>query len=579
MLNKSLLNFLRETTYLLIISVIVIIIGCYYCYKFINQPLIGTDDANILFVYAKNFVHGHGIVYNVGGEHVEGFTCFLYFVVCSFFYLISPNPEILIFVFNVILAIISTLLIQSTIHLISKKLLLSKTLNICLQIGFLSWLISNPLYFGWNILSLMDSGLYSFILIAIFCFLIQLIFNNDSNKEKNSTFLTLLIIALNLTRPESIFWGIVVISLFTFIIYLQTTNVNKTIKLIIQPVIGYTASFTLLTIFRLIYFKYPFPNTFYAKVSASIAQTLSDGLNYFENFIQVYGFVLIVFMILSTIFILIEFIRNNTSIEFLLGFIIMIITISGITIPIIEGADHFHGFRMYQPIYPILYYIYLIPLFYYTKKISFYITYLFLIVGGLWITKNISQNWLYFKNSQNLFGPVANHQFSISNEFYIAANERENGKILSIIFEDSLPNIGYGSAGGIAYGYKGNIIDMMGLNNTLMAHANTIKEGPKGHESFDKNTFYKLAPEILMAQTFKTNLINLQQANDYYTNPSMWDNIIFKNIFNDSSFKERYQLAEVINKYYPEYGCVGYFRKDYLHYLNNQSKFRVQVYE
>jgi arabinofuranosyltransferase len=573
------MNFLRGNTYISIISVVCIAIGCYYSFTFINQPLIGTDDANILFVYAKNFVHGNGIVYNVGGEHVEGFTCFLYFIICSAFYLITPNPEVIIFFFNLILSIISILYIQYTIQLISTKLTFSKKLRICLQIGFLAWLISNPLYFGWNIISLMDTGLYSFILITIFCFFIQLLFDSDINKEKKAILLSLLIIALILTRPEAIIWGIVFIALFAFIIHLQTRNFNKTIKLIIKPIIGYTVSFIIITIFRLIYFKFPFPNTFYAKVSASLEQTLSDGFNYFENFIEQYGVVLVIFLALSTTFILIEYIKNNTSIKFLLGFIIILINITGITIPIVEGADHFHGFRMYQPIYPILYFIYLIPLFYFRKKISFYYTYLFLIVGGFWISKNIYQNWLNFKNSQNLSEPIANYQFSISNEFYIAANERENGKILSMIFEDSLPKIGYGSAGGIAYGYKGNIIDMMGLNNTLMAHANTIKVGPKGHESFDKETFYELAPEILMAQTFKANMINLQGANDYYTNPTTWDNMIFKNIFNDYSFKERYQLAEIINKDFPEYGCVGYFRKDYLNYFNNQSKFIVQPYE
>ncbi|MGC8750733.1 hypothetical protein [Hydrotalea sp.] len=265
-------------------------------------------------------------MYNVGGEHVEGFTCFFYFIICSAFYLITPNPEVLIFFFNLILSIISILLIQYTIHLISKKLAFSKKLRICLQIGFLAWLISNPLYFGWNVISLMDTGLYSFILISIFCYFIQLLFDSDISKEKKAILLSLLLITLILTRPEAIIWGIAFITLFAFIIHLQTRNFNKTIKLIIQPIIGYTVSFIIRTIFRLIYFKYPFPNTFYAKVSASFEQTISDGFNYFENFIKQYGVVLVIFLALSTTFILIEYIKNNTSITFLLGFIIILIT-------------------------------------------------------------------------------------------------------------------------------------------------------------------------------------------------------------------------------------------------------------
>lgn len=35
------------------------------------------DDAYITFSYARNWVEGHGIVFNVG-ERVEGYTCFLW---------------------------------------------------------------------------------------------------------------------------------------------------------------------------------------------------------------------------------------------------------------------------------------------------------------------------------------------------------------------------------------------------------------------------------------------------------------------------------------------------------------------
>ena len=40
----------------------------------LHNPLTGIDDANIYFVYARNLANGHGFVYNIGGERVEGFT-------------------------------------------------------------------------------------------------------------------------------------------------------------------------------------------------------------------------------------------------------------------------------------------------------------------------------------------------------------------------------------------------------------------------------------------------------------------------------------------------------------------------
>ncbi len=40
------------------------------------------DDAYIAFVYARNWVEGHGLVFNVG-ERVEGYTCFLWVALCA----------------------------------------------------------------------------------------------------------------------------------------------------------------------------------------------------------------------------------------------------------------------------------------------------------------------------------------------------------------------------------------------------------------------------------------------------------------------------------------------------------------
>ena len=122
----------------------------------------------------------------------------------------------------------------------------------------------------------------------------------------------------------------------------------------------------------------------------------------------------------------------------------------------------------------------------------------------------------------------------ISNEFFIAKNEIENGTRLNVLFQENLPTIGFGSAGGIAYGYNGFVYDLMGLNNTLMAHADREKNGPKGHQSFNKSVFYTLAPDILMPRAVPTdNRINFSQIQAYYTNTNSWDNLIFKNIFND----------------------------------------------
>src|SRR5512135_1099654 len=58
-----------------------VLVLCLFTYFFLNvQDL--TDDAYIFLRYAKNFVEGHGLVFNVG-ERVEGYSSFLWVIMVS----------------------------------------------------------------------------------------------------------------------------------------------------------------------------------------------------------------------------------------------------------------------------------------------------------------------------------------------------------------------------------------------------------------------------------------------------------------------------------------------------------------
>jgi hypothetical protein len=52
-----------------------------------------TDDAYISFRYARNFADGHGLVYNVG-ERVEGYTNFLWVVLVAGLFTMGLDPEV-----------------------------------------------------------------------------------------------------------------------------------------------------------------------------------------------------------------------------------------------------------------------------------------------------------------------------------------------------------------------------------------------------------------------------------------------------------------------------------------------------
>src|SRR4051812_44621858 len=72
---------------LILFSLIVVLLLYWWGYQ---NPVIGIDDANIYFVYMKNFAQGHGFVWNIGGERVEGFTSLIWTLIGSVCYKISP---------------------------------------------------------------------------------------------------------------------------------------------------------------------------------------------------------------------------------------------------------------------------------------------------------------------------------------------------------------------------------------------------------------------------------------------------------------------------------------------------------
>ena len=53
-----------------------------------------TDDAFISFRYARNFAHGHGLVFNPGFERVEGYSNFLWVILLALLDRVGLAPEV-----------------------------------------------------------------------------------------------------------------------------------------------------------------------------------------------------------------------------------------------------------------------------------------------------------------------------------------------------------------------------------------------------------------------------------------------------------------------------------------------------
>ena len=88
------------------------------------------------------------------------------------------------------------------------------------------------------------------------------------------------------------------------------------------------------------------------------------------------------------------------------------------------------------------------------------------------------------------------HRAVLGFEFEIAKVGRERGRQANGCSTpmSPCPSIGTITVGGLKYTYEGDVVDLMGLNSTLMAHNGGNRVGIRSHAAFEKRTFYELNP-------------------------------------------------------------------------------------
>src|SRR5438132_5751275 len=119
----------------------------------------GIDDANIFFVYAKHLAQGHGLVYNIGGEHVEGFTSFLWMLICAAAFRLAPRPEQALLIFNVAMITFAAACCVRCWPIRTPQD--SAVSSLPWACGFLLLLFSEWRFVTWTTITLMDNALWS----------------------------------------------------------------------------------------------------------------------------------------------------------------------------------------------------------------------------------------------------------------------------------------------------------------------------------------------------------------------------------------------------------------------------------
>ena len=513
-------------------------------YLYVGTGAIGIDDGNIFLNYAHHLAHGDGFVFNKNGERVEGFTSFLWVLVCSIFYLLTAHPEILLICFSLLLTTLTVTFVFRSIKASIEKIYPQfARYFFWLYCAFIITIGSS--FITWSVLSLMENALWNFVFISL-----VILTSSTVEPGKISILKKICIViagcVLMLTRPEALVWNLVFacILLYTFL-----QNKRK----IFYPLayILCTNSIAIgLTIFRSYYFGFRFPNTYYAKISPDKIYNLTEGVKYGLNFLTGYQpvitflFVLMTITLLYSIFKLKVITAGNESLpesNVIKKFcIITVVMLIGFVLPCTTGGDHFGGFRFYQDLlllfaWGILMILWLFKNYNnYKKDIKWIglstVIFFFLIIGlnNLIDLKNPAKTQLNF-------------------EFLLA----QDGRILADKFNKALPekrpSVGMIAVGGFGLIYEGETVDLMGLNNTLMGHSPGDRKGIKNHAAFNKDVFYQLNPDILLPE----NINNIKEAEIKYCgllDVNNFDNQAMKNIFNDADFKKFYSPVFIADR-------------------------------
>ena len=213
------------------------------------------DDTYISFRYTEHLASGQGLVWNVGGDHTEGYTNFLFIIILACCRLFSTDLLANAQVIGLVSTIISATALYRLGSLVRDEI--SGAVGAALYLlAPLTWI---------NALSGMETSLFGMLIVlALLAY------------QRGPHFLAYLLCTLaTLTRPEGALLG----ALFLFVGFFEERQ--RTVFLFVLafalPLIAYA-------IWKISYFGYLLPNSFYIKVSES--SKVLPGLQYVRLFIM-----------------------------------------------------------------------------------------------------------------------------------------------------------------------------------------------------------------------------------------------------------------------------------------------------
>lgn len=297
-------SLLKRHKFLLVVSAAYLIYGLKLI--FLSSYLIGNtkyfslvDDQMISMRYAKNLAGGYGLVWNKGGEHVEGITNTLWTGYMAIFHLFSIPANFISFFIQLsgLFILITNLFVVYAI---------AKNLKPKSRFVAIAAVIFTAFYYPLNTWGILFGSEVS---ILTLCMSIAVFLGLKSmEKKKLLLWLPILLGIMTLIRIDMAFIAI-------FIIVYLTIIMRKTIKDVVIKGGGILALFLISqTLFRLWYYQDIVPNTYHLKVEGfPVLYRIAKGL--YTHFYFVKGMQYMLYLVPFTVL----FMKKNTKALFLLA--------------------------------------------------------------------------------------------------------------------------------------------------------------------------------------------------------------------------------------------------------------------
>jgi arabinofuranosyltransferase len=441
-----------------------------------------VDDAYISFRYASNLAAGNGLVYN-HGEHVEGYTNFLWVLILG----LADRLGFDIPTAAQFLGIGVSIACLAVVYCLSRTFQVQKKWSSFLAIWFL---VLNGSFAFW-VTGGLEVPLFTFLLLSA-----SYIYVLSQKKQDRRILIT-----------SSVLWGMVYLArpegalLFLLNILYHIVQINRNQKIhswcdLFDFIFPGSLIIALHLGWRMDYYGYPFPNTFYAKVGSDFIDQINRGLIYTGDFFKAYGIIFIPVPIL--------YLLRRSTLKFPLDYLLLLS--AGYTTYVVGiGGDSLQSFRFLVPVLPVLYLIaqdswnqiFVSPPGFIHRQWPVRLTRIlsFIIIGlCLATTLSISKRGVYLLEYASIGGTWVP----------TASNEDINlgWKQAGLWLKSNTPidyKIAVQPAGYIPFYSQRFTLDMLGLSDTHIAHLPIKTGGGKaGHEKWDGNYILSRQPEIII---------------------------------------------------------------------------------